>query len=143
MIDLTCNAYSGLQPTCPGRCWNTGKDIDAVDRHSNHQIWSAAVSNSAEIYLGLKAHVKHAVSLIKDQIGDSLACAGFHLDKINHSARGAHCHLRPEHIRCYWHSDNTRTMYAGLGQSTDWQNAQKSSGAYLRASLEVLELLVL
>lgn len=44
-------------------------------------------------YLRFEAHVKHAVGLIKDEVGCALHVAGLHLDQIDDAPWGADGHL--------------------------------------------------
>lgn len=44
--------------------------------------------------LWLKAHVKHPVSFVKNQVSDSLHVARLHLDQVNHPAWCTYCDLK-------------------------------------------------
>ena len=48
---------------------------------------------AVEADLWLKSHVKHAVCLIKHQVGCSQHGASLHLDQIDHAPRGAYRNL--------------------------------------------------
>ena len=99
MIDLTYSTAAKLQPAHAMQMLKAWHGIGVAGSYMLNKSLSLAAAG-LDAHLGLKAHVKHAVSLIKDQVGDSLACAGFHLDKINHPARGTHSDLQFYHIRC-------------------------------------------
>ena len=45
-------------------------------------------------HLGLEAHVKHAVGLVKHQVGGASHCARLGLQQVNHTSRRAHRDLR-------------------------------------------------
>ena len=103
MIDLTYDAVANSQPAHAMQILRLCHGLGGAGSYMIGVMGLSLAAAGLDTHLGLKAHVKHAVSLIKDQVGDSLACAGFHLDKVNHPAWGTHRDLQSHYIRrIYW-----------------------------------------
>ena len=78
----------------------------------------ACLRRALDTDLRLKAHVKHAVCLIKHQVGHPEHGACFHLDEVDHAPWSADSHLHPTTLRVRPSAGLTvymskSTMYAG------------------------------